>query len=340
MRLSPEIIVMRQYAFVVALLAVCTTGPLALADFALFDSPTDTISLNGNTTLGIAATYEARIQLRGAGGSIFSEWRIKEEDKLLGIANNSLTAYSYDINRPNQFSAPITLTPYQWYHVAYVFAGNQERLYLDGNLIALRGASGNIRDASFSLANLGGFVRENFKAGFIGLIDTFRVSSNARYAGTSFTPPQGDFLPDAYTQLLFNFTEPEGSMTVTDQGQNAVTGFLGAGFTGATAPTIIHVEPPIGDLDFDGFVGINDLNTVIGAWNQSVTPGDPASGDLTGDGFVGIDDLNLVLGNWNAGTPPGAPQNNSVIPEPATVALMGFGCALGTLNRKRYAHAE
>jgi hypothetical protein len=43
-------------------------------------------------------------------------------------------------------------------------------------------------------------------------------------------------------------------------------------------------------------------------------------GDLNNDGFVGIEDLNIVLGNWNAGTPP-AEQN---VPEPAglfTLAL-------------------
>jgi uncharacterized lipoprotein YddW (UPF0748 family) len=101
------------------------------------------------------------------------------------------------------------------------------------------------------------------------------------------------------------------------------------------------LTPPTlnGDLDGDGFVGIGDLNIVLGAWNQNVAPGNPALGDPTGDGFVGIDDLNLVLGNWNLGTPPGAPQGGSVIPEPASVAILGFGCALGTLNRKRYTRA-
>lgn len=57
--------------------------------------------------------------------------------------------------------------------------------------------------------------------------------------------------------------------------------------------------PQYGDLNFDLFVGISDLNIVLGNWNQTVLPGDFASGDINGDGFVGISDLNIVLGNWN-----------------------------------------
>ena len=54
-------------------------------------------------------------------------------------------------------------------------------------------------------------------------------------------------------------------------------------------------------------------------------------GDINGDGFVGIEDLNIVLGNWNAGTPPtsGAPT----IPEPASMALLGLG-GLAMLRRR------
>ncbi|MEZ6192262.1 MAG: hypothetical protein R3C45_13365 [Phycisphaerales bacterium] len=57
--------------------------------------------------------------------------------------------------------------------------------------------------------------------------------------------------------------------------------------------------PQYGDLNFDLFVGISDLNIILGNWNQTVLPGDYASGDIDGDGFVGIADLNAVLGNWN-----------------------------------------
>jgi calcineurin-like phosphoesterase family protein len=60
-----------------------------------------------------------------------------------------------------------------------------------------------------------------------------------------------------------------------------------------------------GDLDSDGFVGINDLTLVLSNWNQSVTPDDALKADITQDNFVGIEDLNLILGNWNqrASTP-------------------------------------
>ena len=78
----------------------------------------------------------------------------------------------------------------------------------------------------------------------------------------------------------------------------------------------------IGDLDGDGFVGINDLNIVLSHWNQSVVFGLHQKGDPSGDGFVGIDDLNEVLGNWNAGSPP---THSGAIPEPTTLALMGLG---------------
>ncbi len=48
-----------------------------------------------------------------------------------------------------------------------------------------------------------------------------------------------------------------------------------------------------------------------------------ADADINNDGFVGIADLNIVLGNWNEGTPPAG--GNAGIPEPASLALLGLG---------------
>ena len=51
-----------------------------------------------------------------------------------------------------------------------------------------------------------------------------------------------------------------------------------------------------GDLNGDGFVGLRDLDIVLGNWNAAVTAGDLLHGDPSGDGYVGLDDLDTVSG--------------------------------------------
>jgi hypothetical protein len=96
---------------------------------------------------------------------------------------------------------------------------------------------------------------------------------------------------------------------------------------------ILTIPALSGDLDGDGFVGIADLNIVLGNWNQNVSAGVWLNGDPSGDGFVGIEDLNTVLGNWNAGTPP-VGHAGVTVPEPAGLMLLTAGC-LGTAHRSR-----
>ena len=97
--------------------------------------------------------------------------------------------------------------------------------------------------------------------------------------------------------------------------------------------TLLEINPTLpGDLNGDGFVGINDLNIVLANWNQNVPPANPLA-DPSGDGFVGIDDLNEVLGNWNAGTPPSS-DLQAHIPEPNSLWLVGAtGLALRRSRR-------
>ncbi len=101
---------------------------------------------------------------------------------------------------------------------------------------------------------------------------------------------------------------------------------------GASALTLrVQLE---GDFDGDGFVGIADMNRVLGAWNQIRPAGAPLTGDWSGDGFVGIEDLNIVLGNWNASAPPGV-DASLAIPEPGTLGLLAVGLGLLGCGRRR-----
>jgi Trypsin/PEP-CTERM motif len=59
----------------------------------------------------------------------------------------------------------------------------------------------------------------------------------------------------------------------------------------------------------------------------------PLEGDINGDGFVGIEDLNIVLGHWNVGTPPSV--GTPTIPEPASLSLLGLG-SMALLRRSRH----
>ena len=138
--------------------------------------------------------------------------------------------------------------------------------------------------------------------------------------------PTGDYhlffsLPDPTETLS---SRPEYAIQLANPGLwDQATGRHDLGIT-------ITINAPLpGDLNGDGFVGVDDLNTVLVNWNQVVAPGDAQSGDATGEGYVGVDDLNIVLINWNNGTPP---TDRGVIPEPTvfTMLLFGISSALST----------
>ncbi len=138
----------------------------------------------------------------------------------------------------------------------------------------------------------------------------------------------GDFTLTNVPVIVLNVLDPR-------DGINPVPAIVGTNLFG-DRNIVINPEPGnaflaisdivtlIGDLNSDGFVGIDDLAIILSHWNQTVTEGYLFSGDPTGDGFVGIDDLSLVLANWNNGTPP-PPGSLASIPEPTTAVLLVTG---------------
>ncbi len=76
-------------------------------------------------------------------------------------------------------------------------------------------------------------------------------------------------------------------------------GQLGAGRLDIGAAVALGPPaPPVGDLDYDGAVGILDLLLMLSSWGPCPDPPAPCPADLNGDGSVGILDLLMLLANW------------------------------------------
>ncbi len=208
----------------------------------LFDQSTDTISVPGQTVVGTTSTYEARILFTptyNGYGSAFNEWADGLEDKKFDVGPSSFDGLNVPVNAGSPIGAGVAMTANVWHHVAYVYDGSQERLYLDGVRVTVRPGSGDVADSSGS-AFVGAIFRDAaIQGSVVGYMDTLRVSDVARYSGASFVAPLGDLRSDANTLLLYNFNEAPGSVTTTDGSSLGRTGSLGVGFAGATAPQFV-----------------------------------------------------------------------------------------------------
>jgi serine/threonine protein kinase len=205
-----------------------------------FARPTDSILVTGRTIPDKEATFEARVLFTedcGKHGSVFNEWAP-------GAVDTYLWAGPEEINA-GAFPLPVTgaktpLIRNKWHHVAAVYDGTETRLYLDGKLQDSHPTPGNLRRGN-SIGFVGAVWRppETPRKGFVGYLDTLRVSKMARYSGESFEPPTGKLTTDAETLLLYNFTESPSSATVADDSGNGRRGMFGVGFAGATCPEFV-----------------------------------------------------------------------------------------------------
>jgi hypothetical protein len=333
-------------AFFVALGIVLSVST-ARGNYLLLSQPTDTIQIPGNTVASTAFTIEARIEIlsslptQSERGRIFQEQRDNGEDKSLGInSGGQIGASAWTDATYDTLGAIVQnamLSKDVWHHVAFVRDGTEQRLYVDGLLVASNTWTAPISNVSNSGMSVGGFSPPTvspFRASFLGAVDTVRVSASVEYSGESFAPPPGDLSPDSSTQLLYNFNEAPLSTTVSDLGPNHLTGTLGVGYLGATSPTLVDFLP--GDANGDGKVDISDLLTLANNWQTSGH--DWAEADFTGDGIVDGADLAVLASNWQAGVNSpmdlvlarlGLPQLS--VPEPAITLLM---CSALLLRRR------
>ena len=253
----------------VAVAMVLAAG--ASAGVAYFADPYDTIQVSQGTTLGTAATIEARILFSSnldRTGYIFCEWTDSYEDKTLnGGGGSPGTLHGYFFNLAGVYPTPV-ITMDTWHHLAIVLDNSAVRAYLDGTQVASQPAAGDIGDSS-GLPYIGAIHRDYFpQESFGGYLDWLRVSDIARYpGGTSFTPPSGQPASDANTQLLLYFDEPPGSSTAQDQSSYHRNGFLGEGFAEATSPEFTSdvAQGAVPSLGLAGLVALGLALAAVGA---------------------------------------------------------------------------
>jgi len=97
---------------------------------------------------------------------------------------------------------------------------------------------------------------------------------------------------------------------------------------------LVNVPDPIsrGDFNMDGRVDSIDLTLLLTEWGKR-SEIHPAWTEPF-DGYVDNNELTALLTNWGSGTESPDYLNSSVVPEPATVALLILG-GLGVLKRRR-----
>ena len=183
------------------------------------------------------------------------------------------------------------------------------------------------------------FVMDTVNGTLTGYVDGTNTGETTNPWGLSFTP--GNM--NTTSQILLGAGTTAGTSTLIDDfavfdealTAQQIQDIYNDGLNHVGLDAFLPQDLP-GDLNGDGYVGLDDLQPILDYWNQNVPPADPIA-DISGpdgvpDGYIGLDDLQPVLDNWNAGTPP---TPSAAVPEPATGGLLLAGLALLQRRGKR-----
>jgi len=107
------------------------------------------------------------------------------------------------------FQSSTAISTGVWTMLSFEREGNTHRLYINGTLEETGSTPNRPDDGLFNIG-------ENGFGDFDGYIDELRVSTVARYTGSSFTEPTSAFSPDALTNVLLHFDGANGSTTITN----------------------------------------------------------------------------------------------------------------------------
>jgi hypothetical protein len=144
-----------------------------------------------------------------------------------------------------------------WTMISVEREGNVHRLYINGALEASSSTANRSDDGVFAIG-------KNGFGDFNGYIDEVRLSSTARYEGTSFTEPTSNYAVDGDTTALLHFdgtngstdivNETEGGVTVEADANVSVTGLEATAAVGEVT-VAAGADVPVTGLEATGNVG-------------------------------------------------------------------------------------
>ena len=175
-------------------------------------------------------------------------------DQVQGVVGGSTTL----------FLSSTRISPNVWTMISVEREGNVHRLYINGVLEQSSSTGNRPDDGVFSIG-------KNGFGDFNGYIDELRLSSVARYGGTSFTEPTSNYAVDGNTTALLHFdgtngstdivNETEGGVIIEADANVSVTGVEATGAVGVVT-TEADADVPVTGLEATGNVGSATVETV------------------------------------------------------------------------------
>lgn len=174
------------------------------------------LNTSGHTAIGAGGfTIEGWMYITAAGsGAIFSPtgvstgfntqftFNASQQISTITIQNNTTTIATLNL------STPLSVLN-RWVHYAIQRSGSTVSVYLDGSYRIGAISSTSDTRTTFTL----GIISSGTISGYF---DEQRISSVARYSGTTYTIPSAAFVDDASTKMLVHFEGADGTVLVND----------------------------------------------------------------------------------------------------------------------------
>ena len=214
-----------------------------------------------------------------------------------------------------------------WTMISVEREGNVHRLYINGALEASSSTGNRPDDGVFAIG-------KNGFGDFNGYIDELRLSSVARYGGTSFTEPTANYAVDGDTTALLHFDGTNGSTDIVNETEGGVTieadaivSVTGLGATGAVGsvttvntakvyPTGLQATSAVGDVvtKANADVAVTGLQTTTSVGSVVAT----GSSNVYPSGLSATTGVGSVL-VWGQIIPNPGTTWSDIEPNPATV---------------------